>query len=320
MGFFSGHKIKKLEEQRQIEEMIPLLHDKSPDTAREAHAAFFRTAARLLSLPPRAEAVLVEMTKSAEHRERTEAWKALLHHSDPRWMPLFVELLEAEPAGPLAELAFRYFDTVRAKDPDHVRRSLAANARIRAMIKKDLTGDLLLTSTAVQRAYRFVELFDLWSEAEIAEKTKQTVLNTGLKALDPALRTLLVDAMSRLHPEDMTRLFIAEWDEQFGTSEFNETMARNIKTVGRAAIPVLQDYVNTWLHGIQTMRSRATVRDAKYEISRWAIFLIGEMAPLHDEKLVEWLFDISIDTKLADTGAHRKAAREAIDKIRDRAA
>jgi hypothetical protein len=320
MGFFSGSKIKKLAENKKLDDLIPFLYDKSSDVVQEARDAFLRVAQSFsfALISPKAVQELEKFTKGTDSRSSMRAWQILLKNADLKWMATMVQILESGDSGPMTEMALKYFDDVRAKDPDRVRASLASNEKVRETIEKDLSGEITLENFNVQRAYRFVELFNLWDRGEIADKTLYVLQSQQPRPQDKALYTMLMDAMARLRPESMAQMLITDWEKNYTVAEVSEQMVERFKDIGKNALPLLRQYVVNWRNGIESTQRSATARDGKYEVSRWAIFLIGELAYMNNVDIMDWLFEISIDTKLAETGAHRKNAKEALEKVRSR--
>ncbi|NLH48553.1 MAG: hypothetical protein GX444_08105 [Myxococcales bacterium] len=320
MGLFGGSKVKKLAENKKLDDLIPFLYDKSAETVQEAREAFLKLAQSFsfALISPKAMQEIEKFAKSPDSRSSVKAWQILLKNNDLKWMPDMVRFLESGNDPVMTEIAMRYFDDVRAKDPDRVRNSLSGSEKIHEMIEKDLSGEITLENFNVQRAYRFVELFNYWDRGEIADKTLYVLQSQQPRPQDRALHTMLMDAMVRMRPEAMAKMLIADWEKNFATAGVSEQMVERFKDIGKKALPLLKQYVVDWRNNIESSQRKATTRDEKYEVSRWAIFLIGELAYMNDQDIMDWLFEVSIDTKLAETGAHRKNAKEALEKIRVR--
>jgi len=317
MGLFDGMKIKKFEQNGQVDELADLMSSKSQATAWKACEAFLRTASRVPKLSEKAQLKLKRLTKAKHEQVQEQAWKALLRTGDPNLMEDIVAHLEKNNNGPVAKLAYSYFDEVRQKEPDRLRASMVANQTVQEQVLKDLEGNISLKDPQVQRAYRFVELFGMWQNKEIAELT-MGLIEGNLDDADPRLVDLLMDAMVRVYPKRMTQFLIKNWEENFRDVEVAEKMVKRIKGIGKPAIPLIMKYIAHYRSSIETQRKGGSSRTPDYEVSRWCIYLLGELSLIEDPKIMDFLSEIAVDTKLADTGPHRKNAREALEKIRKR--
>ena len=318
MAWFAASKITKLEQNRDLDGLIPFLYEKVPEVAKQARDAFLSTAKRAKKPSEKAIKILRQLANSKNEAVRGKAWEALLAGGDERWLQDVVTILEATSSGPLAQAAFGYFDTLRSKDPDHLRASLSANEQIHEIILKDLDGEIHLSDGKVQRAYRFVELFDLWDQGEVAAKTLTLIETSEVAPRDHEFYEMLMDAMVRKFPVRMAEKFLVYWEESRGSEEFDERMVERIKGIGKKAIPTLRNYFTEWRKTIAGERQEASDRRAPYHLAYWMIFLIGELGLKEDQELLDWMFEVAIDTKLAESGRHRKNAREATEKIKKR--
>ncbi len=320
MGFFSDRKIKKAEENMDLDELLSLSKDNAPDTAAKAREAFVRVAGAVSKRSLLATEELRKLANQGQGDLRVQAWRALLRGGDPQYLEDVGQCLTADPNGLVTKLAMGYFDDVRERDPEMLRSRLTANESITALIVQDLTADkLTLKDPRVQRAYRFVELFGLWDQADIAEKT-MALLESNTMADNPKLHALLLDAMTRAFPERMAKFLLNQWLKNTAVPGCSEQMVERIKGVGKQAIPLLMNFITDYRSKIETQRSAQSVRTPEYEVSRWAVYLLGELALKDDPKVIDFLIEMSVDTKLSDTGHHRKNAREALEKIRSRVA
>jgi len=319
MVWFADSKIKKAEENLQVTELIPFLRDKSEDVARKATDAFLRVAIRVPKLPAPALKELQAFTKHSDPLRKARAWRAILRTADPQWLDQMVENMKTDCAGPVAEVAIQYFDELREKHPVLLRSHPTVSELILACVRNDLAGEVNLCDPKVRRAFNFVELYQLWNNQELSEKTLGLLQNIPPKA-DPTLVELLTDAMVRVHPEQMTQLLLALWETDALDKSTAEKMIDRIKAIGKPAIPFLLHYVSSYRAKIKSQRSVFVEKGPEYEVSRWSIYLLGELALLGDQQITDFLLEIAVDTKLASTGWHRKNAREALEKISVRAA
>jgi len=221
MSIFDGMKIKKLEQNLEVDGLVDLMNGSSQSTSTKACDAFLRSTMKVRKLSDKSQHKLMQLTKHSNFDLQTRAWQSLLRTGDPNLMESIVEFLENNNTGPVVKMAYTYFDTVREKEPDRLRSSMVANNTVRDMIYEDLKGDASIGDPRVQRAYRFVELFGMWEEGEIAEKTMAYV-EGNLDDVNPVLADMLLDAMVRVYPGRMAKLLIRNWQATSNDKDVTE--------------------------------------------------------------------------------------------------